>query len=435
MSKLTTTTENTSAAVQLLIDVLSQQAYSGQTKQFRRWIANYIKSNINGWKINVNNGNLYVTKGKASLYPCQVCHIDTVHKVDDSIEVHRQGDTLFAFNGRKGEQAGIGGDDKVGVFVCLYLLHVLPALKCVFFRDEETGCEGSKKALPEFFDDVAFVLQCDRRGSRDFINNISGAVIQSEDFMDAVKPIISSYGYSFAEGMMTDVEALKYAGIDLCMANMSCGYHEPHSDQEVVSIKQALTVTAMCRQLHNELADRRWEHVIQKPTRKTAWVGGLSDDSYFDWNTYKQKTKSSLNLYRSGTGRTIYDPKTSLWKGGGRTWLDCDIVWSNDARNWQLKEVSEHRPGFLLIGTGQYNDPIRWSVPVETIKSTNPADFPIANEDSMSEAERTVWEKRKQRPSMPDYCPLCGAGQHELQWDGFEQDYFCMCCTQYTAAI
>ena len=106
--------------IELLTLVLSQQSESYKTKPFRRWLQNWIKQNVPLAKVAVNNGNLYVTKGKANpYYPCMVSHIDTVHDINMAVSVHRQDDYLFAWDAAKKKQYGIGGDDKVGVFVCL----------------------------------------------------------------------------------------------------------------------------------------------------------------------------------------------------------------------------------------------------------------------------------------------------------------------------
>ncbi len=232
--------------VELLTTVLEQQSESGKTKTFRLWIMEWVRRNVPGAKMQVSNGNLYVTKGKPDpYYPCLASHTDTVHDMNPYARVHQHGDILFAWCGNKKKSYGIGGDDKVGVFICLTALLELPAVKCAFFRDEETGCVGSSKASAQWFSDCSFVLQCDRRGSKDFINDINGMEMYSTSFADAIKPILEEYGYKETDGMMTDVEQLKKNKINLCMANMSCGYYEPHSSTEYVVISHVLNCLDM----------------------------------------------------------------------------------------------------------------------------------------------------------------------------------------------
>ena len=46
-------------------------------------------------------GNIYVTKGKADLYPTMVCHIDTVHKINMNVEVIKVRNKLIAIKKTK----------------------------------------------------------------------------------------------------------------------------------------------------------------------------------------------------------------------------------------------------------------------------------------------------------------------------------------------
>ena len=66
-----------------------------------------------------------------------------------------QGDLKTRFKGlrrnKKVYPTGIGGDDKAGVFICLQLLEKLDSCKVFLPVAEETGCNGSKEADPEFF--------------------------------------------------------------------------------------------------------------------------------------------------------------------------------------------------------------------------------------------------------------------------------------------
>lgn len=84
-------------------------------------------------------GNIYVTKGDAENYPTIVSHIDTVHAINHNSIVKRHKNVLYSIDTTTFERTGIGGDDKVGVYICLSMLHNLPACKAVFFKDEEVG--------------------------------------------------------------------------------------------------------------------------------------------------------------------------------------------------------------------------------------------------------------------------------------------------------
>lgn len=89
----------------------------------------------------------------------------------------------------------------------------------------------------EFFKDVRFVIQCDRRGSNDLIASICSTEIASKEFIEATGH--EQFGYHLEEGMMTDVLTLKENGLAVSAVNISCGYFDPHSDHEF-SIKKDL---------------------------------------------------------------------------------------------------------------------------------------------------------------------------------------------------
>lgn len=177
--------------------------------------------------------NLYVVKGSAETYPCVVAHTDEVHNVrPEGFRLINDDYLVMAVDMRKGGTVGIGADDKNGIWVALKLLACedVPALKLVFFAGEEVGCIGSNNADLSFFDDCRFILQCDRKGGKDFIDNAGGIPLCSAEFKEAMQ--LPDYGYKAALGSLTDVRTLKTRGVKVCCANISCGYYNPHTSSE-----------------------------------------------------------------------------------------------------------------------------------------------------------------------------------------------------------
>lgn len=202
----------------LLIEVLSIQSKSKNDKL----IMDYLKDKTKQYTQEFDKyGNLYVTKGTAKLYPCLVSHVDRVHEIVKDRKVYKHGDILFAFSADKGEQVGVGGDDGVGVALCLNMLQDFDNCKVVFFRDEEIGCHGSRQANLEFFRDCMVVGQADRRGNKDFVTTACGTPLSSKEFQDDIKKVLEAHQYEFSTGMMTDVMTLKEKGLDVCCWNMS----------------------------------------------------------------------------------------------------------------------------------------------------------------------------------------------------------------------
>ena len=229
-------------------------------------------------------GNLYVTKGEGDTYPCAVAHMDTVHDIRADLTLLCSGDYITGFDCTRMRQTGIGGDDKVGVYIALQLLEEQPVMKAAFFVDEERGCVGSSEARMGFFDDCRFVLQADRRGSTDFVTNASGVELCSKAFRRAVRPLLAMYGYKEAQGLMTDVMALKMGGLGVSAINASCGYHRPHCDDEYVSVSQVDCCLDLFRSII-ERCTRPFRHEYRKPAPTFAPIPyGTQYQTSFDWS-------------------------------------------------------------------------------------------------------------------------------------------------------
>jgi putative aminopeptidase FrvX len=222
-----------------LVETLSIPSYSGKEDLMREFIINTLnKSGIDNYTDKY--GNVYATKGVAEYYPCVVAHIDTVHKIEE-YTVHEDNYTLTAWN-NNGEQTGIGGDNKAGVFVCLELLEHFDVIKAAFFVSEEVGCLGSYLSDPEFFKNVGYAIQFDAPFNNWVSHYSDGVKLFSidSDFFSKLDPIfqkclpnynISSLGYH----PYTDVSALKSL-YDFSCLNYSVGYYNMHSKNEYVSI-------------------------------------------------------------------------------------------------------------------------------------------------------------------------------------------------------
>jgi hypothetical protein len=137
-------------------------------------------------------------------------------------------------------------------------------IKVAFFRDEEVGCHGSYEADETFFNDCMYVLQCDRRGNSDFIVNGAGVELSSQEFRDAVAPLLFGYGYSEAYGSITDVVALTEIGIGVSVANISCGYYNPHMPNEYVDVADVENCLNLVVAIISTLTDV-YPHVLPGP--------------------------------------------------------------------------------------------------------------------------------------------------------------------------
>lgn len=244
---------------ELLIDLLSVQTTSGNEFNMIAHIFNFCRQNVPEADVKVKDNNIYITKGESDIYPCVVAHTDTVHDIHDFFKVFDDDGCLFAFNAETGKQVGVGGDDKVGIWLALEMLMKFDKIKCAFFHSEEIGCIGSSAADMDWFKDVGYCLQGDRRGSKDFVNNISGKLF-SKKFSKTIAPILAHHGYSETSGAITDVGQLAENGVGVCVANMSCGYYSPHSDEEIVEFTHADNCRQMMEKLISELGCKKFEY-------------------------------------------------------------------------------------------------------------------------------------------------------------------------------
>lgn len=249
----------------------------------------------------VHAGNIYVTKttGEApDLYPCVIAHMDTVHRIVEDLTVLKVGDRWTGFNRVSMSQTGIGGDDKVGIYIALECLKKFENIKLVFFRDEEIGCVGSDRAMMGFFSDCSFVLQCDRKGNSDFITNAGGTKLCSKHFEKTLSGMIKKYGYKYGYGLMTDVMQLKDNKLNVSCANISCGYYNPHTEQEYVDTRDVNNCLEMVSEIITKFGNQKFVHEYEKPkysgsrgyTSRLGKEGGMWEDEY-DWKGGGNKKK------------------------------------------------------------------------------------------------------------------------------------------------
>lgn len=179
-------------------------------------------------------GNLFITKGVAVVYPCVAAHLDEIHSPCER-EVVIEGDRIFTVD-RLWNRVGCGADDKNGIWVILNLLHSEPVLKVAMFVQEErawgiAGCRGAHACDMKWFDNVKYILECDRKGCSDVVSiGKMDTVLCEPDFIP--EDLLQKYGYEMVRGGKTDVVELKMRGLGIPVCNLSCGYYGAHTNSE-----------------------------------------------------------------------------------------------------------------------------------------------------------------------------------------------------------
>lgn len=227
---------------------------SGDEKKMRKTIKRWINKNVADATVTTDAaGNLYAQRGQSGTYPCCVAHLDEVHHRRNGLIITEGGGIIAGRNPSNYQPEGIGADDKNGIYVALMLLKEFNVAKVAFFVGEEVGCVGSEQADMSFFDDVRFVLQCDRRGASDFVTSIGGTELCSSEWVEAIG--LNTYHYAPHDGCLSDVATLKQRGLEVCCANMSCGYYNPHTAEEVTVVRELENTHELCRHIFATMTD------------------------------------------------------------------------------------------------------------------------------------------------------------------------------------
>ena len=178
----------------------------------------------------ISKGNFILVHGQAPVM--LVAHLDTVHEqpVKD-ICVSADGNIIMS-------PQGIGGDDRCGVFA-LVKIHQLLKIKpwLLFTCEEEVGGLGAKKfcfahqqhQLPNDLDNLKFLIELDRKGSRDAVYYRCA----NPDFEE----YITSKGFKTAQGSFSDISLIA-PELKVAAVNLSSGYYSPHTRHEYINRSQ-----------------------------------------------------------------------------------------------------------------------------------------------------------------------------------------------------
>lgn len=137
------------------------------------------------------------------------------------------------------------------------------------------------------------LLQGDRRSyTTDLITYTNGIETCSKEFVDAASGIMTKYGYSENRGVCTDIGGLKKdSKVDCIACNISIGYYNEHSDEEVISMVGYYNAVNFVYDLIFYLGDTKWHHIYTPSTK-----------SIFD----------EYDMDTNGWGRVYYPKKSSI---------------------------------------------------------------------------------------------------------------------------
>jgi hypothetical protein len=285
----------------LLLDILSVQSASRKEERMIYFLKAYCLKK--GYIVKVLEDNIYVTKGFGEHYPCYVAHTDTCADIipDDEFTIVSLDDSeLAGYNYKKDKFTQVGFDDKIGIFIALKMLDMIPYGKAFFPHAEEIGCVGTRKADMSFFDDCAYLIQCDRRNAKGIVDNVSGVGLFGEDFKDVLLLEGAKYERRMTTGMLTDVYTLKTMGLKVSCTNLECGYYNPHSNDDYCILDEVYSTLDFVEDVYNSTKGQKFEHVYIAPVYKSNYSKnyyggyyGSSWDDYYDFDNYYGKNNAS----------------------------------------------------------------------------------------------------------------------------------------------
>jgi hypothetical protein len=221
---------------------------------------------------NLHNKNMFLYAEGDAPYML-VAHLDTVHKDRaDIICYSKDGNFIMS-------PYGIGGDDRCGVFIILGLLKRLnfkPHI--VFTMEEETGCRGAT-AFVNYMRNMdtpvlKYIVEYDRKGRKDCVFY----QCDNRDFVDFVE----KFGFKEATGTFSDISTIApYFGV--AAVNLSSGYYFPHTNHEVVCVRDMNNIIDASVEMFNTECDE-FKYIQKKYTY----------NNYNNYNSYDRPVTVTL---------------------------------------------------------------------------------------------------------------------------------------------
>lgn len=225
--------------IQLLKKLYTIYAPTGSEWPMIQFILDHLAPRVPDASIKMDSwGNLYIRRGQNSpLYPTLCCHLDQAQKIhSEDFEVRENDGILTGWSASNQRQEGLGADDKNGIWVCLKALKQCDHLKVFMSVGEEKGCWGSNRADISFFKDSLYILEPDCKGGDEIRTRLRGVPCASQEFEVALAE--NPFGYTITEGKTTDILPLTLSGVGVSCANIPCGYHNPHKDEEYCNVAE-----------------------------------------------------------------------------------------------------------------------------------------------------------------------------------------------------
>lgn len=207
---------------------------------------NTVEDSVGNYYINIGNSKTMFT-----------CHIDSYTK--NLIKVNHvlyDGDTKVKTDGK----TPLGGDDKTGMCIMLYMIENNVPGTYYFFIGEEPilsgGVYGSKMILrsePEFFKKFDRVIAFDRKGYNSIISKQNPGTCCSKEFVESLINEFAINGLEFEDdptGYYTDSAVFMFTVPEI--TNLSVGGFNEHKNTEWVDLDFLEKMAKVCTKINWE---------------------------------------------------------------------------------------------------------------------------------------------------------------------------------------
>lgn len=236
-------------------------------------------------------GNYFITIGEGS-ETLFTCHLDTVSKKRLKVNHVIKNDNEKTLIGTDGTTI-LGGDNKAGVCILMYLIEQKVPGTYYFFTGEEVGAIGSNWALShnkKLFSTFKRAVAFDRKKYGSIITSQRGSQSTSMKFAETLSAEFQNQGMDFKPdkfGIFTDT-AVFMSVIPEC-TNISSGVFGEHTCQEYVDITYVEAVAIASAKID-------WEKLPSIRTPKSYKKTFLSRNTLSNWDSdYYSRHYSTTN--------------------------------------------------------------------------------------------------------------------------------------------
>lgn len=208
------------------------------------------------------DGYLYA---EGTLPVAMIAHMDTV--MEPPTFVHYK-------HGAMSGKAGLGADDRAGVYGILHLITQGFRPTVIFTEDEEIGAVGAIKfAKTRIKMNINYMIQLDRRGRND--------AVFYDCFNVAFIEYVESFGFKEAMGSYSDISEIA-PEVGVSAVNLSCGYYGEHTLHEVLIIDELARTIRLVSKMLSDGNTVKYKYVTSYKPKLSAYSKYYGYDDRYD---------------------------------------------------------------------------------------------------------------------------------------------------------